>query len=394
MKEADAETLAELRERVKAIRKTIASERARLDALIAEGRSWALGDWAGFYLDHPITGRLARLLIWRFGDLVAMPLDATTAVTAGGETHAIPRDATVELWHPICATRDEIAAWRAHLLATETVQPIKQAYRELYSLTPAEETTRVYSNRFAGHVFRQVQAKSLMKKRGWQPVAVAWFDDGIDHGVARRTFADAGVRAELFWDPILDVEPDTTDLYPYCTSDQVRFFAAETDVVIELPDVPPLVLTEAMRDVDLFVGVTSVGADPEWLDRREGRRFEIYWNEFGFGAAAPGRRDPPRGARRAPAQARDRRPLRARRPLAHGARQPAHLPDPPRQREHPHVAGRPLPLHRPEPRPERATAVFLPFDDDPTLSVVLAKAFLLAADDEIDDPTIRAQISG
>ena len=27
--------------------------------------------------------------------------------------------------------------------------------------------------------------------------------------------------------------------------------------------------TETMRDVDLFVGVTSIGADPDWLDRVE-----------------------------------------------------------------------------------------------------------------------------
>ena len=36
--------------------------------------------------------------------------------------------------------------------------------------------------------------------------------------------------------------------------------------------------------------------------------------------------------------------------------------------------------------------VFLPFEGDSTLSIVLSKAFLLAADDTIKDPTIVRQI--
>ncbi len=40
-----------------------------------------------------------------------------------------------------------------------------------------------------------------------------------------------------------------------------------------------------------------------------------------------------------------------------------------------------------------AERVFLPFDDDPTLSIILSKAFLLAADRRITDRSIVAQIT-
>ena len=43
---------------------------------------------------------------------------------------------------------------------------------------------------------------------------------------------------------------------------------------------PPLVFSEAMRDVDLFVGVTSIAADPDWTDRGAERE---YWQRAGFG---------------------------------------------------------------------------------------------------------------
>ena len=45
-------------------------------------------------------------------------------------------------------------------------------------------------------------------------------------------------------------------------------------------------------------------------------------------------------------------------------------------------------------RPGEPGYVWLPFAGDDGLSVILSKAMLLAADDRIEDPTIRAQIFG
>jgi hypothetical protein len=39
-----------------------------------------------------------------------------------------------------------------------------------------------------------------------------------------------------------------------------------------------------------------------------------------------------------------------------------------------------------------AESVFLPFEGDNTLSIILSKAFLLAEDKKITDPTITSQI--
>ncbi len=45
-------------------------------------------------------------------------------------------------------------------------------------------------------------------------------------------------------------------------------------------------------------------------------------------------------------------------------------------------------------RDRRASKLFLPFDDDPVLSLVLSKAFMVADDMHISDPTIVRQING
>lgn len=397
VKQADAETLAAIRNDLNAIRKTIAGERVRLDGVMAADRHWPLADWRSWYLDHPITGRMTRTLVWVFStpegpDVSGIPLDAATVVTSSGEQADVPPDAEVRLWHPIHATADDVRAWRQYLLEQQVVQPFKQAFRELYVLTPAEEETRAYSNRFAGHVFGQVQARALMKGRGWAPVAVAWWDDGIDNGVARRTFEEAGIRAEFYFDPIHDLEPGATDLYPYCTSDQVRFVDVRTDDSIALADLPPLVLTEALRDVDLFVGVTSIGADPEWLDRGTERRFETYWHTFGFGelsAAGEIRREVleqlvPRLA------IADRCAFEDRYLTVRGDLRTYRI----------HLGSGNI-LMSPNDqylcivaaRDGQAQKLFLPFDDDPVLSLVLSKAFLLANDTAIKDPTITAQLN-
>ena len=57
--------------------------------------------------------------------------------------------------------------WRTGLSTRQVRQPFKQAFREVYVLTPAEEETDGYSNRFAGHILRYPQARALMTARRW-----------------------------------------------------------------------------------------------------------------------------------------------------------------------------------------------------------------------------------
>ena len=233
-----------------------------------------------------------------------------------------------------------------------------------------------------------------MKGRSWVPVPLAWWDDGIDHGVARREYAPAGgrppVRAEFFFDPA-DYQDHAADLYRYCASDQVRFFDAGTGDAVPLAGIAAVTFSEAMRDVDLFIGVTSIGADPEWLDRGEGRRFGDYWHRYAFGdlgAGAEVRRDVL--ARLVPMLAiADRCELESRFLKVRGDLHTYRI----------HLGSGNI-LMSPNDqylcivaaRDARAGKLFLPFDDDPILSLILSKAFLLAGDAKITDQSITRQI--
>src|SRR5262249_58803984 len=135
----------------------------------------------------------------------------------------------------------------------------KQACREIYLLTPAERETRVYSNRFAAHILRYRRLYALFKARGWQAGMLGPWDGGYE-GEATRVLPGRRWRGRLF---VEYVDPAWQD--ELASTDQVRFERRRDDGRREaaLEEVPPAAFSEFMREVDLFVRVTSIAGEPE-----------------------------------------------------------------------------------------------------------------------------------
>jgi Domain of unknown function (DUF4132) len=146
----------ELKSVVADIEKMVSAQAERLERLFLAPRSWDFAYWAEYYLDHPIVGTLARRLIWLIDDVPASYADGGLRILADAVLVPAP-DARVELWHPVGREAAEISAWRDWLERHQVTQPFKQAHRELYPMTVAEQGTRTYSNRFAAHILRQHQ---------------------------------------------------------------------------------------------------------------------------------------------------------------------------------------------------------------------------------------------
>jgi len=382
-----------VRRRVKEFRDTIGAERRRVEGLFAVDRSWELAEWRRYYLDHPVTGRLARRLIWCIvdeagGTVAGIPTASGTVRTLDGEA-PLPTTGTASLWHPVTSATDQVGAWRSWLFDRAVRQPFKQAFREVYLLTPAERQTGTYSNRFAAHVLHYQQAYALFKQRGWVANYLGPYDGGY-HGQARHDFPDAGLTAVFeHFQANAEAGQDGVEL---CSTDRVWFFgtADRAKQAVLLERVPPLVFSEAMRDVDLFVGVSSIGLDPNWADRGDDPYHE-YWLHASFGplsATAEVRRDVL--ARLLPKMTiADRVELGDRYLRVRGSRGTYKL----------HLGSANI-LIEPDDRylcivpanAGRTRHVILPFDGDEVLSVILSKALLLAADDKITDPTILRQL--
>ena len=380
-----AETIRRLKSDLKDLRKALGVERARIEEIFVEDREWDLLTWRSRYVDHPFTGSLGRRLIWRFVDAggaseTAIPTDDRTFVTVDGSP-AMTRDGTrVRLWHPINSSESEVAAWRAFVLRERVRQPFKQAFREIYRITPAEQETSVYSNRFAAHILLYGQARALMSARRWASNFLGPFDGG-QSGTARREFRSVGISAEFFHDA-LSADADAVE---HCTTDQVRFVPIGPGQPLELASVPAVVFSEAMRDVDLFIGVASVGTDRNWQDWGAGRpgRWAAIDEYFGryfdapLTASAAVRRDVIERILPGLVIA-DRCELQERWLRVRGDLRTYRI----------HIGSANIMMEPSDTylcivpaRGASATGkVFLPFDDDPTLGLILSKAFLLAGD--------------
>jgi len=122
---------------------------------------------------------------------------------------------------------------------------------------------------------RQHQFAALCKIRNWQyKLKGQWANDSIP----TITIPAWDMIAE-FWVEI-DWEGEATEkgAFQLIFTDQVRFY--KDDEQLEMDDVPAIVFSEIMRDVDLFVGVTSIGNDPGWQDNNT--EHNDYWRNYSF----------------------------------------------------------------------------------------------------------------
>jgi len=382
--------LQEVRLAAKGLDQLLKTQRSRIEAMLVAPRRWDFSTWKDRYLEHPVVGALARRLIWTLDHVPVLFVEGT-ATDAQGGTIPCRSSAEVRLWHPLQGRPEEVVAWRTRLETLGITQPFKQAHREVYLLTEAERRTATYSNRFAGHILRQAQFRSLALERRWQaPFLGGW--DGGDEGEATRDLPDHW-RVE-FWVQAFGDQSGQTGGLLHVATDQVRFYHGSQGDPSPLEDVPALTFSEALRDVDLFVSVCSLGNDPSWADGGPDRPRE-YWRQWSFGElnATAATRHEILGRLLPKLKIAGQCSLSERFLVVRG-----------RLRSYKIHLGSGNILMEPNDQflcivPDRksdatqaASKVFLPFEGDHTLSVVLSKAFLLAEDDRIKDKTIIRQI--
>ncbi|NEZ66852.1 DUF4132 domain-containing protein [Leptolyngbyaceae cyanobacterium CCMR0082] len=398
VKEHHPNELKALKQAGKDIKKLLSVQCDRIESSYLQRRTWTYATWCKNYLNHPLIGILARRLIWQFHiqeqTIPAIWWQGQLVTTEGKPLEKIQPDTTVDLWHPLNMVTEQVLAWRSWLLAHRVKQPFKQAHREIYLLTDAEKTTNTYSNRFAAHIIKQHQFNSLCRSREWENYLILSFDCREPGSQARRQLSEWSLQAEFWVEAIVDNAEDPYGAYPYLSTDQVRFYTTDTpDTPISLSDVPKLVFSEVLRDVDLFVGVASIGNDPNWRPGQQQERYNTYWQSYSFGQLSE--------------------TAKTRRQLFENLIPRLKIADCCHVTERFLVVQGKLRTYKihlgsgnilMEPNDQylcivpgrtsksNTTNVFLPFEGDGTTAIILSKAFLLAADDKINDPTIVSQL--
>lgn len=384
-----AEDLKALKRLPTEIPKLLQAQTRRIESFYLNPRTWSYATWHDRYLAHPILGHLAKRLIWQFetGDRILTGIwHDGKLVDHTGRSLILEEQAQVQLWHPIHATVETVVGWRTWLEEHTITQPFKQAHREIYLLTDAELETDTYSNRFAAHIIKQHQFNALCSDRGWQYTLQGGFDS---HNTPTLSLPQWNLLAE-FWVDAVGEEMSESYIYLYLSTDQVRFYNTHREP-LRLVEVPALVFSEVMRNVDLFVGVCSIGNDPNWRDRGDQVGYQDYWWNYSFGDLS--------------ISAQVRREVLKRLLLKLKIASQCELTETflivkGKLRTYKIHLGSGNILMEPNSQylcivPDRTgktSNVFLPFEGDSTLSLILSKALLLAEDQAIKDPSILSQI--
>ncbi|WP_291363770.1 DUF4132 domain-containing protein [Acetobacter sp. UBA5411] len=298
--------------------------RQRLERSWVTGQTWSWPTFEERWLLHPVLGWLARRQIW----LVAMPdkplqtcmirQDGTLFGPDGNTMPPLAPDALLSLWHPLHAAASEtIAQWRATLTHLQISQPIRQAWRETYTITQSEQETSPASYRYARRILNQAQVIQIGRQRGWRIRTLTGHMPSSESAPWTFQVPAHGVYVEFRTGGVGDSKnSDWSGVFTHVMTDRIRFCIlkdegdwsydggkklSETGTPVRLADIDRIVFSEVMRDVDLMVSAaaSNITFDPETLfsipdlalwRRQEGLGDIALPKEPHFGSIALGRR--------------------------------------------------------------------------------------------------------
>lgn len=361
------------------IKKEFSGQKNRFESFWKKKKSWNYDVWGKYFFAHQLLGFLTRKLIWQF---------ETNGETKNGyyikgqfvdfQNNQLQNieNSKITLWHPALSNVEEVQAWRNFMLSNEIKQPFKQAYREIYIVTGAEINTSTFSNRFNNHVIRHHKFVALAQQRLWRYSHSDLYSGGENPSIS---YPDFNIKCTF------DLESD----YDFATTRQLHFRDTENNIALKMEDIPTLIFSESMRDTDLFVGVCSIGAEEQW----ENQRFREYWTGYSTSDLSETAQ-----TRKSVIQSiisklniKDKCEVTDKYLRVMGKKRTYKI----------HFGSGNI-LMEPNDEylciiPDQKAAIkdklFLPFDGDATLSIIISKALLLADDDKITDTVILNQIN-
>ncbi len=330
--------------------------RAIFETAMEDETAFTVGELRAL-MESEVLAPMLRAVVLLHGEESGL-LDGPGLITCDGRAIPLADAAEVRIAHP-CHLHAAGAwlPWQRKLFAGHTVQPFRQVFRELYVPT-ADEKPLTVSPRYAGYQVQPGRAAACLRTRRW----VADPEIGLQKVDHRRNVV-AVMLAMADWFTPADIEAPTLE--------GVAFLDRLTGKPMPVKDVPPVLFSEVMRDIDLAVSVAHAGGvDPE------ASHATIEMREALLALTLP-------LFRLTNVEIRDRHAIIAGK-LAdytvHLGSGVAHQ-----------VGGTMLnilPVHS-----AHRGRIFLPFaDDDPQTAEVLTKILLLAEDGKLKDPTILEQI--
>lgn len=323
----------------------------------------------GYHLEfYPVVRAILRTLVFIRGEDTGFLIleDKTGPITKlkmrawDGSMKELEENDSIRIAHPLDFYRMGIwHSYQKYLFDNQICQPFKQVFRELY-VKLAEELGQKSSRMFAGNQIQPQKTVACLKGRRW----IADYEEGLQKIYYKENII-ARIYALADWFSPSDVEAPTLEW--------VEFSDRKTFEALKIEQVPDLIYSEVMRDVDLAVSVAHAGGvDPQTSHSTiEMRRAIVEFN--------------------LPLFRLNNVTLKDSHALIQGKRgnYNVHLGSGVVHQEGGAMLNI-LPVHS-----QKRGKLFLPFvDEDPKTAEIMSKIVLLAEDAKIKDPFILEQIKG
>ena len=243
------ETVLALTELKKTLTEQYRRARKMLEEAMEDRTAFTLSELSALS-EHPVVYPMLKNLVLTDGTVSGF-LAADGLVSADGSKVSLSPDTEVRIAHPYDLYGQGV--WRdfqKYLYDHRITQPYRQVFRELYIKT-AEEADQLHSLRYAGNQIQPAKTVATLKSRRW----VADVEDGLQKVYYKENIV-AQIYAMADWFTPADIEAPTLEWV--CFSDR------RTGKDLRISDIPPVIFSEVMRDVDLAVSVAHAGGvDPE-----------------------------------------------------------------------------------------------------------------------------------
>ena len=205
---------------------------------------------------NPVVAPLIKDLVFKVDDILGYYLDNQLV---GFDKKAkkvtliedIDKDTLLSIAHPFdLFNSKQWPLYQQDILEREVKQVFKQVFRELYIKTK-DELKMEKSRRYAGHQIQPTKSVALLKTRRWVV---------DDYEGLQKVYYKENIIAKMYamtdWYSPAEVEAPTIE--------DIVFYDRKTFELMTIEDVPDLIFSEVMRDIDLVVSVAHVGdVDPE-----------------------------------------------------------------------------------------------------------------------------------
>lgn len=168
-----------------------------------------------------------------------------------GKVSEIRSNAKIFIAHPFDLYQEgHWQDYQKYLFEKKKKQPFKQIFRELY-VKLSEELEKDKSLMFAGNQIQPRKTVGVLRNRRW----IADYEDGLQKVYYKENII-ARIYAMADWFSPSDIEAPTLEW--------VVFYHRKTFAPLKIKEIPDVIYSEVMRDVDLAVSTAHAGGvDPE-----------------------------------------------------------------------------------------------------------------------------------